>query len=123
MEIQQFIAAGEAAFGKHFVTEMANRLSVSDRTVRHWVNGKYALPATIGADVHQVLQSRVNEITEAINMTVEKYLMNPDTGSVDTEENWRAEMYGWDEDRTECEHQFDALIEVEKDQNGDWAEV
>lgn len=123
MEKEIFIAAGEAAFGKHFVTEMANRLSVSDRTVRHWISGKYALPATIGADVQQVLRSRMTEINEAIKMTDEKYLMNPFTGSVDTEENWRAEMPTWDEDPAECERQFNTLVEVVKNDSGDWVKA
>lgn len=37
------------------------------------------------------------------------YLMNPHTGSVDTEENWRAEMPGWGDT---AEEQFKSLIEV-----------
>ena len=44
-------------------------------------------------------------------------LMNPNTGSVDTEENWRADSRadGWD---------FDSAgpVEVIKDDNGDWVE-
>lgn len=38
-----------------------------------------------------------------------KYLMNPATGSVDTEESWLAEMPSWEGDQQE---QFDQLIEV-----------
>ena len=51
-------------------------------------------------------------------MTTEKYLMNPHTGSVDTEENWRSDARtdGWDFDKAE-------LVEVEKDENGDWKGV
>lgn len=40
--------------------------------------------------------------------------MNPFTGSVDTEENWLAEMPTWDEDPEECKRQFDTLVEVVK---------
>ncbi|EPJ3296516.1 hypothetical protein VNI85_22290 [Klebsiella variicola] len=123
MNIEAFIAAGKAAFGNHFVTEMAERLSVSDRTVRHWVTGKYALPSTIGADVQRVLHSRITEINEALKMTTEKFLMNPFTGSVDTEENWLAEMPTWDEDLAECKRQFDTLVEVVKNEDGDWVEA
>lgn len=123
MNIEAFIAAGKAAFGNHFVTEMAERLSVSDRTVRHWVTGKHALPSTIGADVQRVLQSRITEINEALKMTTEKFLMNPFTGSVDTEENWLAEMPTWDEDPEECKRQFDTLVEVVKNEDGDWIEA
>ena len=37
-----------------------------------------------------------------------KYLINPGTGSVDTEENWLADMPTWEGDQ---QTQFDALIE------------
>lgn len=54
-----------------------------------------------------------------------KYLMNPDTGSVDTEEAWRAEMAAWDGEETEEERQAQLarLVEVQQDDNGDWVEV
>lgn len=38
-----------------------------------------------------------------------RYLMNPATGSVDTEDNWRAEMPTWEGDQ---QAQFAALVEV-----------
>lgn len=38
-----------------------------------------------------------------------KYLMNPATGSVDTEESWLAEMPSWEGDQ---QAQFDQLVEV-----------
>ncbi|AUB47402.1 Uncharacterised protein [Klebsiella pneumoniae] len=56
-------------------------------------------------------------------MTTEKFLMNPFTGSVDTEENWLAEMPTWDEDPEECKRQFDTLVEVVKNEDGDWIEA
>ncbi len=42
------------------------------------------------------------------------YYMNPWTGSVDTKENWEDD--GWDQDNS-------FLVEVKKDDNGDWVEV
>lgn len=64
---------------------------------------------------------------------MEKYLMSPFTGSVDTEENWKAEQHLWptaytDEDGDLChgldpddqQRQFDTLIEVVKDKDGAW---
>lgn len=44
-----------------------------------------------------------------------KYLMNIHTGSVDTAENWKDDGY--------VEGETDGLVEVEKDENGDWVEV
>ncbi len=44
-----------------------------------------------------------------------KYFMNPNTGSVDT-------LYGWDVD-SEKEAIAEGLIEVVKDDDGDWVEA
>ena len=66
MDKETFIQARQAAFGRHFVTEMAERLSVKDRTVRHWVNGRYSLPSTIATEVLAFLQERIAEINAAI---------------------------------------------------------
>lgn len=54
---------------------------------------------------------------------MERFLMNPQTGSVDAEDKWMVEMFAWDDDLEECQRQFNALIEVEQDENGDWIEV
>lgn len=123
MKKETLIAAGEAAFGPRWQTDIAEALGVSDRTVRNWISGKYQIPSTISADIVLILNRRKTEIEEAITMTTEKFLMNPATGSVDTEENWLAEMTSWDEDPEECQRQFDTLIEVVKDKNGDWVEA
>lgn len=48
----------------------------------------------------------------------QKYLMNPGTGSVDTEEQWRKEEKEWGEE----EFGFENLIEVVLDR-GEWVEV
>lgn len=52
--------------------------------------------------------------------TMDEYLMNTVTGSVDTLDHWAAEMFTWDDDPAECQRQFNALIEVVQDINGDW---
>ena len=123
MKKQQLIAAGFAAFGDRWQTDIANALGVSDRTIRNWVSGKYQIPSTVSADIVIILNRRKAEIIEAIAMATEKFLMNPFTGSVDTEENWLSEMSSWDEDPKECQRQFDTLIEVVKNEHGDWVEV
>lgn len=123
MEKEQLISAGVAAFGERWQTNLSNALGVSDRTIRNWVSGKYQIPSTVSADIVIILNRRKAEIIEAIAMTTEKFLMNPFTGSVDTEENWLSEMSSWDEDPKECQRQFDALIKVVKNDDGDWVEV
>lgn len=57
--------------------------------------------------------------------TTNTMLMNPATGSVDTRENWIAEMSTWETNSKglSAQEQFDALIEVVKDENGDWIEA
>ena len=50
------------------------------------------------------------------------YLMNPLTGSVDTRENWVADMENWSNDPMEQQRQFDTLIEV-KQINDEWVEI
>lgn len=124
MNKDKFIAAGKAAFGERWQTDMAVALDVSDRAVRAWVAGKYQLPNTISADVKIILERRMEEIKEAIDMVVEKFLMNPETGSVDTEGNWLAEMPQWEESNGRTpQEQFDSLIEVVKDASGQWVEA
>jgi DNA-binding transcriptional regulator YdaS (Cro superfamily) len=66
MNKEQFIASGQAAFGAHFVTEIAKRLNVSDRTVRHWVSGKYSIPATLLPEFIAILIERKTAIENAI---------------------------------------------------------
>jgi hypothetical protein len=131
MTKEQLTASGIAAFGPRWQTDIADALGVSDRTVRNWVSGKYQIPSTVSADIVLMLKRRRNEIDEAIIMTTEKFLQNPFTGSVDTEENWFSEIPTWevdpelsDEDaRKERLRQFDTLVEVVKDESGQWVKV
>lgn len=53
-------------------------------------------------------------------MSNEKNLMNPATGSVDTESNWLAEKENWG---PTADEQFDSLVGVERDTDGHWVEV
>ncbi|KAB0585072.1 hypothetical protein [Edwardsiella anguillarum] len=123
MTKDDLIAAGIAAFGQRWQTEMALALGVSDRTIRNWVSGKYQIPDITSADVVLVLKRRKKEICDAISLRTEKFLMNPATGSVDSDENWIAEMPSWNDDPVECQRQFDTLIEVVKDEDGSWIEA
>lgn len=55
---------------------------------------------------------------------MEKFFMNPETGSVDTWENWVADSAEWDSDSDlSIQDQLNSLIEVEKDEDGSWIEV
>lgn len=60
-----------------------------------------------------------------ITSTEPIYLMNPMTGSVDTGDNWADAMAcgEFDESIHSAEYQMATLIEVVKDENGDWQEV
>ena len=63
-------------------------------------------------------------MTNATNNTelrdTERYLMNPVTGSIDTESQWLSDMTTWEGDAQE---QFDSLVEVVKNTDGDWVEA
>ena len=63
------------------------------------------------------------------------YLMHPDTGSVDTQDEWLAEMPTWEvypseggyfdtpeEEQAERQRQYDALVEVKR-VNKSWVAV
>ena len=54
------------------------------------------------------------------NALTERCLMNPATGSVDTESQWLSDMTTWEGDAQE---QFDSLVEVVKNTYGDWVEI
>lgn len=66
------------------------------------------------------LEDRDNLTQEYREADMPKYLMNPATGSVDTEENWLAEMPTWEGDQ---QAQFASLVEVVKHEDGQWVEV
>jgi len=63
-------------------------------------------------------------MTNATNNTelrdTERYLMNLVTGSVDTESQWLSDMTTWEGDAQE---QFESLVEVVKNTDGDWVEA
>ncbi|ENE6639053.1 hypothetical protein ABNR98_004462 [Salmonella enterica] len=115
---------GELIFGKRWQTDIAKALGVDSRVVRFWSTGEREIPLTQIASLKRLLKSRKNCIDDALNMITEKFLMNPKTGTVDTEENWLAEMPNWEATVNGTpELQFASLIEVEKDENGDWVEI
>ena len=58
--------------------------------------------------------------TELLQLSAQKYLMDPDVGFVDTEQNWLKKMPTWEGDQQE---RFDSLVAVEKDEDGQWVEV
>ena len=64
-------------------------------------------------------------MTNATNNTelrdTERYLMNSVTGSIDTESQWLSDMTTWEGD--DAQEQFDSLIEVVKNSDGDWVEA
>jgi hypothetical protein len=99
--------------------------------VRRWYNNGYPPPRDLGVEIGgevKMPRERYTLSTEAGRALFEadfleiwntrRMLMNPHTGSVDTEENWRADARdnGWSFDDA-------TLIEVLKDGRGGWQEV
>ncbi|TNL01040.1 hypothetical protein CYD30_28380 [Kosakonia cowanii] len=74
MTRDQFIAAGQAAFGKQWQTEISEELGVSSKTVRNWVAGKYNIPP-IERELIEVLKRRTKQIDEQISALTEEMKM------------------------------------------------
>lgn len=53
----------------------------------------------------------------------DEFLMNPPTGSVETADSWASEAHLWDEEDKSIEEQFESLVEVKQDEEGNWVEV
>ncbi|MEM0550501.1 MULTISPECIES: hypothetical protein [Aeromonas] len=52
-----------------------------------------------------------------------RHLMNTATGSVDTEESWEAEILAWGYSQPAREELFSSLVEVVKDEAGNWVKA
>lgn len=75
------------------------------------------------AALHDIAQEKAKQELERL-MSETTFLMNPATGSVDTKENWLAEMQEWEiENGQTPQEQFDSLVEVVRDGSGDWVEA
>jgi hypothetical protein len=75
MKKEVFAAVGNAAYGQNFVTPTSDFLGVSDRTVRHWLAGKYNIPA-MEKELIAMLEMRKREIDQAISLLKETLKMN-----------------------------------------------
>ncbi|MBR0912649.1 hypothetical protein [Bradyrhizobium japonicum] len=49
---------GEVLFGSSWQTQLANAISVSDRSMRRWVSGEDAIPPGVWRDIHYHARSR-----------------------------------------------------------------
>src|SRR5438445_6502453 len=49
---------GEVLFGSSWQTQLANVISVSDRSMRRWVSGEDAIPPGVWRDIHYHAQSQ-----------------------------------------------------------------
>lgn len=50
--------AGEALYGPRWQSELARALGVSDRTVRRWAAGSFAVPAGVWTTIGDMLRER-----------------------------------------------------------------
>jgi len=59
---------GEAAWGSHWMTDMASALSVGDRTMRHWTSdtGAQDIPADLEDELRDALLERVRVIQDMV---------------------------------------------------------
>ena len=50
--------SGEALYGARWQSDLARDLGVSDRTVRRWAVGSFAVPAGVWGAIHDLLRER-----------------------------------------------------------------
>jgi len=62
--------AGRALYGDRWQTSLARDLHVSDRTMRRWLAGEFAIPAAVAAELRAVLIGRSNAIGSIVRYTV-----------------------------------------------------
>ena len=67
MDREIFITICRAAYGENFATPISRELNVTDRSVRRWVSGQYAIP-DIGDELIQILERRAREIEDACRL-------------------------------------------------------
>lgn len=56
--------AGNALYGQLWQSDMARAIGVSDRTVRRWVAGKSAVPASAWSAIVALMQRRAEALTD-----------------------------------------------------------
>ena len=71
-------------------------------------------------EIYDALQNELTLIKKS-RTKKQRMLMNPYTGSVDTAENWMADMKEWGTiDGKTPAQQFSLLVDVKKDKEGNW---
>jgi len=65
----KLIQVGEALYGPRFQRELAEALSVNERTMRRWVAGDFEPPASLQADIVRLLRDR-RDIINALVRTL-----------------------------------------------------
>jgi plasmid maintenance system antidote protein VapI len=73
MDRQTFIAAGEAAFGSQWQTEISRSLDVADRTVRRWISGNSKIPDGVALEINSLLKERIKMIEAVIQDGEDKF--------------------------------------------------
>jgi len=61
------VAAGRALYGERWHTPVARDLGTTYRTVRNWMDGRYAMPADLTERLSMLLRGRSIEIESVLN--------------------------------------------------------
>lgn len=69
-------AAGEVLFGAEFKASLAGLLNVKHDTVRHWCNGREAVPEGVWVELDSILSRRQDALEAAIRAVAERVLIN-----------------------------------------------
>jgi len=59
-------SAGKLLFGNRWQTDIAELISVNDRTVRRWISGKSEIPAGIKPNIISALKNRQKMIADFV---------------------------------------------------------
>ena len=62
MSPEFLIEVGEALYGPQWQSELARRLNVSDRAMRHWVAGSRKIPPGIATDLSILVEHNTRQL-------------------------------------------------------------
>jgi hypothetical protein len=72
---EELADAGRALYGDRWQTPLARDLRVTDRTMRRWLAGEFAIPPEAERGIRSALEGRLNAIGSIVKSSI-----NPRTG-------------------------------------------
>ena len=82
---------GEVLFGSSWQTQLANVISVSDRSMRRWASGEDAIPLGVWRDIHYHAQSQhltIKYFDDEVVEILRKNQLNPIPNTLPIPDSW-----------------------------------